>query len=201
MTASALARRRQVRTGQDAEAALEATVFVYRQYRWDAGRRTFRRRQADEGPTALLARAHPKAVGKPGQMRFVAKGAVDWIGLMDMGADERPLPIAFDVKSVQGATSFHVPPKDAHQLAFLQDWQAAGGIAFYLLLDQRVGMGWLLGLNDELAQLGTGERVTFSARADGLPVTHHVPRVSRQILPGTASLGYDFLAAIFPRGA
>lgn len=196
MTAPASARRRQVATGRLTERALAPTVTLYRDYVRDMGR--WRRAVLGEPGTALLVRQHPATVGRQGARILASKGVTDYFGvtLTDVG----PRPIAFDCKSVQGAVSFALKPKEQHQVAFLKQVRAFGGLAFFLLLDVKAGWCWLIHQPSDLALLASGERVTFCRREGGRPVEHFVTGCVRAQFPGAPVLGYDFLGALLGAG-
>lgn len=197
MTAPAVARRRQVATGRLTEQALAPTITLYRDYAKGKFGAWWRVLPGEPG-AALLVRRHPATVGPQGARRLAGKGVTDYFGvtLTDVG----PRPIAFDCKSVQGAASFALKPKEQHQVAFLKQVRAFGGLAFFLLLDVRVGWCWLIHQPSDLALLAAGERVVFCERKRGTPVAHYVTACERARFPGVPVLGYDFLGALMGAG-
>lgn len=186
-------------TGDRLERTIEAIATLYRRTTW-GGLTTYRpRRTGDEPPVALLTRPGPKTAGPQGRMKIIGKTTVDFVGQATLFQGGPLLPIAFDCKSVTGASSFGVKPEELHQLGWLLDVQAQGGLGFYLLEDGRENRCWIL---SDLRPLLAGHRVKFrrlatpkgmafpKTAADLLPAATHGP------LPGIAAIGYDVLALL-----
>lgn len=187
-------------TGDRLERSVEAVAALYRRSTWaNAQGSAYRLRRAGEPSVALLTRPRPKTVGPQGRMRVAEKSSVDFVGQLAFGPQSPLFPVAFDCKSVTGAASFGVDPEERHQLDYLADVQAMGGIGFYLLEDGRENRCWIL---TDLAPLLAGHRVKFRRLAtptgaltpktacDLLPYAVHGP------LPGLAALGYDVIGLL-----
>ena len=121
------------RVGRSFEEDIEATNRVY----------------SAEG-LAAIARAHPPVGGPPGALFYRGKGQVDFVGTVC------GVPVAFDTKSDEGCASYKYYEDDMHELDFLLDWRAKGGVAFVLLLDRSRDTLYLI---DHLATLRAGKSV------------------------------------------
>lgn len=200
------------RVGDRLERLLEHGATAYRHLTWHDDGTRYRTADHRSPPVAVLSRVHPRVAGAPGRMRIVEKGTVDFVGQVrqppfdparGIGRIMAPvLPLAFDAKSVSGGeASFAVDPAQWHQLAYLADVAAGGGLAGYLLEDARERRAWWIG-GPQLAVLQQGHRVKFrrlatapdAARAH--TVESLVPTVAWGLLPGTALQGYDWLPLV-----
>ena len=186
-------RRAQVAAGSHAEQAIAEMVALYRTHHWTGSRWAF----APPGgpvPGGMLVRQPPPVGGVPGQLTYRAKAVTDYFGfLADRG---RMLPVAFDVKSVGGESSFALKPGASHQLQFCQEVRRYGGMGFFLCVDLSAGWAWLISTSAELAALAAGDRVPLCKRRGGVPVEHATLAIPRRQVPGTALFGFDFLRAL-----
>jgi penicillin-binding protein-related factor A (putative recombinase) len=112
---------------------------------------------AARGVPLAVARAHPPVVGNPVTgLRYSGKGQVDFVGAYAGRA------IAFDAKNARGQGSYKQDPRDAHEITFLLQVRAAGGLAFLLIRDPELGRVYLV---DDLDALDRGESVQLRAHA------------------------------------
>jgi penicillin-binding protein-related factor A (putative recombinase) len=143
------------------EDQLEAACQFYRGHALVGARYVSVHRFPGTVPAGVIARGHPKVAGRPGSLRYVAKGAVDFVGCYTPSAEGPAVPLAFDAKVVTGDASFSVAARDRHQLDFLLAFRAAGGFAAYVLHDQATRLTWVC---RQLEALAAGERVAICAR-------------------------------------
>lgn len=133
------------RSGHSFEAELEATHAA-----------------PDYARILIMARAHPPVAGPPHALHYAGKGKVDFAGHV------LSVPVAFDAKSNTDEASYTHDPRDHHELDFLLDWRARGGVAFLLVLDRSIDTLYLV---DDLARLRSGFNVQLRTHARG----HAVP--------------------------
>jgi hypothetical protein len=126
---------------------------------------------AEYSALCAMARAFPPVGGKPGALFFRGKGKVDFVGHV-LG-----VPVALDAKSNRAEASYHHDPRDYHELDFLLDWRARGGVAFLLVLDRSIDTLYLV---DDVARLRAGANVQLRTHARGrAAVAPLVPAVHR----------------------
>lgn len=115
-------------------------------------------------PLMVMAQGHPRTVGRPGRMLPVEANAVDFVGWCRNPA----IAVAFDCKVVRGVSyrlDLRHPHKkpDARQVAWLLDWQNAGGLAGYLICNPEQRVVWLL-TGTDLRLLAEGDAVVFASQ-------------------------------------
>jgi penicillin-binding protein-related factor A (putative recombinase) len=96
--------------------------------------------------------------GPPHALSYRGKGKVDFVGHV-LG-----VPVAFDAKSNNAEASYHHDERDYHELDFLLDWRARGGVSFLLVLDRSIDTLYLV---DDVARLRAGANVQLRTHARG----------------------------------
>lgn len=137
-------------------------------------------------PVAVIARAHPKTLGRPGQMRYArGRNGVDFVGQINTPNGET-ISVAFDTK-VCNQASWKLPAKDRYQAEWLLDFKAGGGLAGFLIRSGEIAF-WV----DDLSAAYSGERTTLTFKTRGhLGRRTRLPHIAQANIRGIGR-GFDF---------
>ena len=144
--------RKAVASGRNFEAIVKATHDAY----------------ARNG-LGVVAKLHPETAGPPNARRFVAPGAVDYMGALTLdGLGTNVVPVAFDAKATSNCATWTLDtrPKarevEQRQLRFLLEF-ARYGAAFLLIYDRGLSTAFLIH-GDGLRQLHDAGAVPLRAK-------------------------------------
>lgn len=197
---SALAGLHAQRSGKSFEQDVEAACLFYRSHARLRGEYVRLDTMGGSGlkPYAVIAKNNVPTAGNPRSrrgLRSTGKAIVDYSGVWS------GQPIAFDAKVRTGKASFAILEDDEHQLEFLRDFRAAGGIAGYLIYDAELMLCWWLSDLDALVKSPRSKfyptvAIRSKARGSG-ELTHHLPVLSRlDAPPSLTHPGLDFLSIL-----